>query len=84
MLIYLLLADHAIEIVADRGLQARVDSAQWQLICDHLREQLSGNTREEAVLAAVAEVSQLLSQHFPPDPEGRSRNELPDRPQVFG
>ena len=84
VLIYLLLADHAIEIVADRGLRARVDAAQWQLICDHLREQLNGNTREEAVLAAVAEVSQLLSAHFPPDPAGRTRNELPDRPQVFG
>ena len=84
VLIYLLLADHAIEIVADRGLRARVDAAQWQLICDHLREQLNGNGREEAVLAAVAEVSQLLSVHFPPDPTGRTRNELPDRPQVFG
>lgn len=84
VLIYLLLADHAIEIVADRGLQARVDAAQWQLICDHLRQQLNGNSQEAAVLAAVEEVSQLLSAHFPPDPAGRQRNELPDRPQVFG
>ena len=84
VLIYLLLADHAIEIVADRGLQARVDAAQWQLICDHLRQQLNGNSQEAAVLAAVEEVSQLLAMHFPPDPAGRQRNELPDRPQVFG
>ncbi|MEN5209467.1 TPM domain-containing protein [Stenotrophomonas terrae] len=84
VLIYLLLADHAIEIVADRGLQARVDAAQWQLICDHLRQQLNGNSQEAAVLAAVDEVSQLLGAHFPPDPAGRQRNELPDRPQVFG
>ena len=82
-LIYLLLADHAIEIVADRGLATHVDTAQWQLVCDHLREQLASGDREGAVLAAVAEMSQLLAVHFPPDPQRPRRNELPDRPQLL-
>ncbi|MGE8279531.1 MAG: TPM domain-containing protein [Stenotrophomonas sp.] len=84
VLIYLLLADHAIEIVADRGLRVLVDQTQWQQVCDHLRQQLNEQGREAAVLAAVAEVSQLLAAHFPPDPAGRSANELPDRPQLLG
>jgi len=83
VLIYLLLADHAIEIVADRGVAARVDGAQWQLVCDHLRQQLNEQGPEAAVLAAVAEVSQLLAASFPPDPAGRRDNELPDRPQLL-
>ena len=83
VLIYLLLADHAIEIVADRGLHARVDAAQWRQVCDLLHDQLNGKGREEAVLAAVARVSQLLALHFPPDLAGRTGNELPDRPQLL-
>src|SRR5690606_35682461 len=77
VLIYLLLADHAIEIVADRGLREVVDAARWQDVCDHLREQLQQGDREAAVLAAVAEVSRLLAAHFPPDPSRPSGNELP-------
>ncbi|MGE8213725.1 MULTISPECIES: TPM domain-containing protein [unclassified Stenotrophomonas] len=84
VLIYLLLADHAIEIVADRGLRAQVDEAQWQLVCEHLRQQLNERGHEAAVLAAVNEVSDLLAARFAPDPAGRSRNELPDRPQLLG
>ncbi len=84
VLIYLLLADHAIEIVADRGLRAQVDEAQWQRVCEHLRQQLNESGGEAAVLAAVDEVSDLLAAPFPPDPAGRSGNELPDRPQLLG
>ncbi|KRG41097.1 hypothetical protein ARC78_12005 [Stenotrophomonas pictorum JCM 9942] len=83
VLIYLLLADRAIEIIADRGLREVIEAAQWQRICDHLREQLRNGDREAAVLAAVAEVSQLLAAHFPADPTRRAGNELPDRPQLL-
>ncbi len=84
VLIYLLLADHAIEIVVDRALQAQVGTARWQLVCEHLRAQLQGGDREAAVLAAVAEVSQLLAGLFPLDPLRAAGNELPDRPQLLG
>src|SRR6516162_1765006 len=33
VLIYMLLADRAIEIVADRGIAARVPQSEWQTIC---------------------------------------------------
>ncbi len=84
VLIYLLLADHAIEIVADRGLSACVDAAQWQQVCERMRDRLRGGEHEAAVLAAVADVSALLAQHFPPVPGAARPNELPDRPQWFG
>jgi len=84
VLIYLLLADHAIEIVPDRGLSGRVEAGQWQQVCEHLRVQLGSGDREAAVLAAVAEVSQLLARHFPADPDRPRGNELPDRPQLLG
>ncbi len=84
VLIYLLLADHAIEVIPDRGLAGRIDAGQWQQVCEHLRGPLGRGEHEAAVLAAVAEVSQLLARHFPADP-GRARgNELPDRPQLLG
>lgn len=84
VLIYLLLADHAIEIIADRGLRELVEPVRWQQVCDHLREQLRQGDREAAVLAAVSEVSQLLAVHFPADASRPSGNELPDRPQLLG
>ncbi len=83
VLIYLLLADHAIEIVADRGLHGRVSPAQWQRICTHLREGLRGSNPVEALRSAIDEVSALVEGHFPAatrsDDDG-----LPDTPQILG
>ncbi|WP_313206765.1 TPM domain-containing protein [Stenotrophomonas sp.] len=83
VLIYLLLADHAIEIVADRGLHGRVSPAQWQRVCTHLREGLRGANPVEALRSAIDEVSALVEGHFPAatrsDDDG-----LPDTPQILG
>lgn len=83
VLIYLLLADHAIEIVADRGLHGRVSPAQWQRVCTHLREGLRGPDAVAALRDAIDEVSSLLEAHFPasarPDHDG-----LPNTPQILG
>lgn len=85
VLIYLLLADRAIEIVADRGLAACVDAAQWEAIVAAMRPMLREGRFEEGLDAAVAAVDALLTQHFPragqPDP-GKG-NELPDAPVVL-
>ncbi|MGV8961257.1 MAG: TPM domain-containing protein [Stenotrophomonas sp.] len=83
VLIYLLLADHAIEIVADRGLSARVTSAQWQQVCERMRARLRSGEQEAAVLEAVADVGALLVQHFPATPGAAEHNELPDAPQLL-
>jgi hypothetical protein len=81
VLIYLLVADRAIEIVADRGIAARVGQQEWQRICDGMRERFVANDYERGVIDGVNAVSDLLAQHFPDD--GSARNELADAPVVL-
>lgn len=83
VLIYLLLADHAIELVADRGLRGRIGEAQWQAICAHMQQRLRGGALQEGVLLAIEEVSDLLAGHYPPVP-GSQDDGLPDTPQMLG
>ncbi|MEK8034398.1 TPM domain-containing protein [Ideonella sp. DXS29W] len=84
VLIYLLLAEHAIELVVDRGLARHVDPAQWRSLVVSLGDALRAGRFEQGLLQTVDEVDRLLSTHFPLD--GRAReanpNELPDRPHV--
>ncbi|HBK46957.1 MAG TPA: hypothetical protein DDZ67_11105 [Xanthomonadaceae bacterium] len=84
VLIYLLLADHAIEIVADRGLQGRVSPAQWREVCRRMEEQLRAGHAEVAALAGVRAVSELLAEHFPRIDGVADEDELPNRPQLLG
>ncbi|MGS5084949.1 TPM domain-containing protein [Hydrogenophaga sp. A37] len=78
VLIYLLLAEHAIEFVADRALNEHVDHAQWQAIVDRLSARLQKGEFEDGLTQALEEVSALLVAHFPIETEGVSPNELPD------
>ena len=77
VLIYLLLADHDIEIVADRGLNARVTRAEWEKICRDMEQALARGAYEQAIVAGIDEVSALLARHYPPRPG--DRNELPNK-----
>jgi uncharacterized membrane protein len=81
VLIYVQLADRDIEIVADRGIAAKVAQADWERICRDMEEAFRGRRFEQGTLAAIAEVTQLLALHFPP--RARNPNELPDRPAVL-
>lgn len=81
VLIYLLLADHDIEIVADRGINAKVARGDWEKICRSMEAMLARGAFEEAIVGGVEEVSLLLARHYPPRPGGR--NELPDKPVVL-
>ncbi|WP_312236258.1 TPM domain-containing protein [Stenotrophomonas sp.] len=83
VLIYLLLADHAIELVADRGLRGRIGEAQWQEICAHLQQRLRQGDLQDGVLQAIEEVSTLLAGHYPPVP-GSQDDGLPNTPQLLG
>lgn len=83
VLLYLLLADHRIEIVADRGLDGLVSAGQWRGVCQLMEERLHAGDAEAAVLHGVAAVSELLAAHFPRLPGAMDENELPDLPQVF-
>jgi len=81
VLIYLLLADRDVEIVADRGIAGRVKTQQWEAVCWQMEIGLRNREFERAVIGGVGAVGAFLAEHFPP--EGESRNELPDRPAVI-
>jgi uncharacterized membrane protein YgcG len=81
VLVYVLLADRRVEIVADRGIDRRVAAGDWARIVESMDALLREGRFEEAAVAGVREVSALLAAHFPPDPAGT--NELADRPVVL-
>ncbi len=78
VLIYLLLAEHAIEFVADRALARRVAPAEWQAIVDRLGARLHEGAFEDGLTQALEEVSALLVTHFPAETGAARPNELPD------
>ena len=80
VLVYLLLAEHAIEIVADRGIDRHVDAAQWRSLIDPMREAFRAARFEDGLAAAVQAIDLLQRQHFPLAEGQRNPNELPDRP----
>ena len=81
VLIYLLLADRAVEIVADRGIDAKVDSQEWSKVCHQMEAAFRQSDFEGGVVSGVQAVTRHLLQHFPAD--SQDRNELPDKPVVL-
>ena len=81
VLIYLLLADRAVEIVADRGIDAKVDSQEWSKVCHQMEAAFRQSDFEGGVVGGVQAVTRHLLQHFPSD--SHDRNELPDKPVVL-
>lgn len=81
VLIYVLLADRDVEIVADRGIDRQVGHAAWERICSRMEEIFREDRHADAVEEGVREVSALLALHFPGG--GDDRNEIPDRPVVL-
>jgi uncharacterized membrane protein len=82
VLINVLLADHAIEVVADRGIAARVQQDEWQALCEHLRERFAAGDYERGAIDAVAAASAILAREFPSDGSPRD-NELSDAPVIL-
>ncbi|MBZ8140841.1 hypothetical protein CLD22_13135 [Rubrivivax gelatinosus] len=82
VLIYLLLAEHAIEIVADRGLMRHVPAGHWEQVLGAMRQAFQAGRFEEGLAGAIDEVDRLLVQHFPLSAGERNANELPDAPVV--
>ncbi len=81
VLIYVLLADYRVEIVADRGVHRRAGDGQWSTICGQMQAHFAAGRFEAGTLAGIAAVGALLTRHFPHT--GASQNELPDRPLVL-
>ena len=82
VLIYLLLAERRIEIVADRGITQRVPEHTWQDISDAMGAAFQGGDYARGLLDAVDRVGELLAQHFPANGSQSNPNELPNRPDV--
>jgi uncharacterized membrane protein len=81
VLIYLLLADHDVEIVADRGIHARVGPDAWETICKAMEARFRAGEFAHGAMEGVAAISALLAQHSPRD--GGGSNELSDRPVIL-
>ena len=80
VLIYLLLADHDVEIVADRGVHAHVGAEGWEKICHDMETSFRAGKFEDGVLHGIRAVGAHLARHYPA--QGKGRNELDDRPVV--
>ena len=85
VLVYLLLADRRVEIVADRGIHARVGETAGETICGAMQQEFAAGRFEAGMLSGLASISDLLAQHFPAN-EGENTvdnpNELPDAPTL--
>ncbi len=81
VLVYILVADRSIEIVADRGIAHKLPQATWTAICDALGARFRAAEAGAGVLVAIERISDELAAHFPP--QARNDNELPDVPVVL-
>ncbi len=80
VLIYLLLAEHRIELVADRGLARHVNHEKWQALVDEMSTHFRAGRFEEGLNLAIERVDRLLVQHFPAVAGEHNPNELPNAP----
>jgi uncharacterized membrane protein len=81
VLIYVLLADRVVEIVADRGIHRHAGDEVWRNICKVMQAEFRAGRFEEGGVKGVAAISAVLCEHFPSD--GEKRNELPDKPLLI-
>ena len=81
VLIYLLLADRDVEIVADRGVHARLGQAVWEEVCQEMETAFRQGRFEEGAIAGIRSVGAHLAQHYPQT--GATTNEMPDRPVLM-
>ena len=84
VLIYLLLADRDVEIIADRGINVRVGSDEWEGICREMEVAFRQGRFESGVIAGISAVGGHLQKHFLAEREREDKeNELPDTPVIL-
>lgn len=81
VLIYLLLADRSVEIVADRGIHAKVGASEWDAICREMEATFRRGEYQHGLIDGILAISQHLRQHFPVRDSGK--NELSNKPVVL-
>ncbi|MFZ6656877.1 TPM domain-containing protein [Undibacterium sp. TJN19] len=85
VLIYVLLADRDVEIVADRGIHAKSISDEWEQICRMMESAFRQDQYEDGVIRGIQAIGQHLKKHFPADEPAipENKNELPDAPVLL-
>jgi uncharacterized membrane protein len=81
VLIYVLFADRDVEVVADRGIAARVPPESWEQVCREIEAHYREGRFAQGSVAGIRSVGKLLAEHFPG--QGADANELPDRPVLL-
>ncbi|MFM0412638.1 MULTISPECIES: TPM domain-containing protein [Paraburkholderia] len=81
VLIYVLLADRGVEIVADRGVHAKVGTQEWRAICHAMEEAFRQGAYSDGATSGIQAVAQFLKRHFPA--HRNATNELPDTPAIL-
>lgn len=81
VLLYVLYADHAVEIVADRAASRAIAETDWRAVADALAQAFRDGRPVEGLIAAVARLDALLAQAFPPG--AANPDELPNRPVML-
>jgi uncharacterized membrane protein len=81
VLIYVLLADRDVEILADRGIAARVSQAEWEQVCHEIERHYRAGEFGQGSVAGVHSVGRLLARHFPGS--GGDADELPNQPVLL-
>jgi len=83
ILLYLLLAEHKLELVADRGIAGKVPQAQWDEICQQLQTHLAKHEVEIGLNNTITQLGELLQQHFPLKNAQANPNELCNQPIII-
>ena len=83
VLIYVLLADRDVEIVADRGFNGRVAASEWQAACEDMEREFRAGRYLEGAVVGVEDVGKIIARHFPQLPGQRDEDELPNRPKLL-
>jgi len=83
VLIYVLLADRDVEIVADRGFNGRESAAQWAAVCEDMQREFRAGRYADGVIAGVEDVGRIIGAHYPQRPGQRDVDELPNRPALL-
>lgn len=81
VLLYVNLAEHAVDIVADRNVGRLIAEAEWQAVCRTMTDAYKKGEFRDGTLAALDQLADLLQRHFPDD--GSRRNQLPDEAVIL-
>lgn len=82
VLFYVLMAEHRVVILADRGIAAAVSQAEWDDVRDHMLARFAQGEWREGCMEGIAEAHALLERHFPGNDKAKP-DELPDRPVLL-